>query len=267
MTNQLFIDDRPLEELGFKLLEGLRGWVDLAPYDYALQSLSGQPGQVPVASALTIGIREMEVPLLVSPITVAGRRAAIASLYALAQGQKEIRLGDDPDRVHYCLIRGATASGFEPIWVEGELQVTLRLIAADPYVYQRASSSQVLPPVTRVALLGRTAPWRGIIQVNGGGSGSGTIGAVLRHMSGDEIGRMEFTNPTVLALAAADSLEIDCRNFLVRQWIGASDSWLDVTSFLALGQDFLSFDPLDAPTLELLNNYDGHVRGRLADLA
>jgi hypothetical protein len=261
----MFINDRAIEEMGFKLLEGQAGWIDLAPYDYALQTLAGQQGQTPVGSALTIGTRLLEVHLLVSPTTVAGRRAAIASLYSMIQGQIEVRFRDDPDRIHYCLPQSASGTGYEPIWVNAEVRLTLRLIAADPYVYQRVTTAQVLPANQRVSLLGRTAPWRGIIQVNGGGTG--LIGAVLKHMSGAEIGRMEFSNPTNLVLDPADTLEIDCRNFIARQWVAAGDVWLEVTSTLAIGHDFLSFDPLDAPTLELLNGYDGHVRGRLADLA
>jgi len=263
----LFLNDVPIEELGIKLLESPTGWLDLAPYDYALQSVVGRPGQVAVGSALTIGSRPLAIPYLLSPTTLAGRRAAAAALYALAQGEVEVRFGDDPERVYYCLVQSGSASGYPPTWVEPGVSGVLRLIAVDPYAYHRAANSQVLPASTRVPLLRGTAPWRGIIVINGGGAGAGLLGTVLRHQSGDEIARMEFSNPTNLVLATADSLEIDCRNFASRQWVAATDSWTDVTAALAIGQDFMSFDPLDVPTLELLNGYDGHVRGRLADLA
>lgn len=266
------VNNVEIEKYGFAVHE-IRGWLNLPMTTYATQRVAGVPGMVRVATPPEIEPRELRVRCSLSPATLLERRQLLATFVLAAQGEIEVTVADDPNRVSYCLVTDGSGQGITPqSMLEPGAMMEIVFMAHDPYYYQKSPSTYVLPPSTRVAVPVASAAVRGLVYVNGGGSGSGTIGLRLRLQTGEILNDMTLDNvATVAALgalvvAAEDTVLFDCQNYTILQYDASASAWVDIFAYLKDGQDFLKFDPKDAPTLEILNGYDGWGVHRKADL-
>lgn len=262
----------PLEDYGY-VCHDVGEWLNLPDAVFATVRVAGVPGEVAVNTppSLASAIRDIEIGD-VSSTSITGRRTKLRAFAAAVGGQSEVTFADDPTAITFCLVRGGRGRGVTPLtMLDPAIAYSLRLIAHDPYYYQLAPSVYVLPASTRVTVPLAGAPCRGLVTVNGGGAGSGAVGIRLRHQSGDVLAEMTLDNPVTIALlgaltfAAADTMLFDCQNYDVLHYVAASNTWISRLAYLNDGQDFPFFDPLDAPTLEILNGYDGWGVHRKAD--
>ena len=247
------------------VVTALSGWLDVPAYSYPMIELVGVPGQSPVGVPIKVAPREMTVSCYLNTATTyLERRQKLAALALACQGQIEFATDEDPNRICYTVLLGGSGSGIlEQALANPYALITLKLLAPDPHWYQKMPTVIPLPTGEREPLPLGSAPCRGRINVNHGGSGSGTVGAKLRHASGTILGQLTFTGVT---LATDDSVEIDCQSFRAWRYLAATNVWSDITSTMSAGQDFFVFDPLDQPTLELDNGYDGWVAYRKAEM-
>lgn len=258
----VYLNDIPIETYGV-VVTALTGWINLPQTEIPAIDAVGYPGPLPVGMSPRLAPRQMAVTCYVNAASSqAEKRSQLAALALAAQGLVEVSVDDDPSRVSYAVLTDGEGNGIsEQVLAHAKALLILRFTAHDPYYYQRTPTLLALRANTRETIPLGSAPVRGVVGINAGGSG--IPGMVLRHRSGEILAQLDFDGVT---LDTGDSLEISHREGWADQYDASGSAWTSVMAYLGAGQDFCVFDPMDAPTLELLNGYDGWCLYRKADL-
>ena len=255
----------PVEDYGYNCHD-VGEWLTLPQTTFAKVKVQGQPGEVSINTPpqLASAVRPIELSDTTST-TILARRTKLRTLIAALGGQVEVTWADDPNAISFCTVQGGRGQGITPLtMLQPDIYFALSLLADDPYVYQASPSTYVLRASTRETVPLGTAACKGLVYVNGGGAGSGAVGIRLRHQSGEVLQEITLDNAATIALlgaltfAAADTMLFDCQNPSdgILHYVAASNTWVSRLAYMNDGQDFPKFDPLDAPTLEILNGAD-----------
>lgn len=261
----IYLNGVTIETYGV-IVTGLGDWLNLPEYTYPTVEIPGTPGTRLVGGIspkVSPGQRTV-VCYLNTATTLAERRSKLAALALACRGLIEWSTDEDPNRVCYGVLTSGEGSGIQEEALANPYAILrLRFTVYDPHYYAKIPTLLPLASGERVPLTLGSAACRGLIGINQGESGTGTVEAVLRDRTGAVLQTLTLTGVT---LATDDSVLLDCINHEAWRYIAATNTWSEVTGNLTTaGQDFFVFDPLDAPTLELSNGYDGWVAYRKAE--
>lgn len=261
----VYLNGEAIENYGV-IVTGLTDWLDVPRTEYPVVEIPGAPGVRLVGGiAPKSSPRQMTMTCyLNTAATLAERRSKLAALALACRGLIEWSTSEDTNRACYGVLEEGAGRGIQEEALANPFALlTLRFTAHDPHWYQKVPTLLALPSGERVSLPLGSAPCRGVITINHGESGSGTVEAVLRDKTGTMLQTLTLTGVT---LATDDSVVLDSINFEAWRYLAATNTWSNVTANLTTaGQDFFVFDPLDQPTLALSNGYDGSVAYRKAE--
>jgi hypothetical protein len=255
----LWVNDRDIADYGCVVVD-VAGWWD-AP-TRALQSVQipGRMGPWATNIASQVAPRSLAVRLLLTPASMAARKAALASLYSALQGVVELRLNDDPYRFTYVVLSGGSATSLAQALVESRMDVTLKFDATDPLFYDVTWNAIAIPigsTVRRTIPIG-TAPFGGVLRLTGAGTNPCTV--TLRDQAGNSVQTMTLAT----TWTTAEYVEIDCDQWTVKKWSAGAAT--NILSTLGALEQPLIFSPEDQPTLTITGCGGAVLYYRKADL-
>lgn len=242
MTTAIYINNRPLEEWGLKVIS--MAWLRIASRQVPMVAYEGRQGEEFSEQGIRTQRPPMPLRCELPASSLLARRRLLDTVALALEGENEIRVADDPDRVLYGMLREASGNPDDPQFVEVNSRPDFTIVFGNPNWFDRYAQQLVIPTASQPKTVPvGTAPHAGRVWFKDA-SASRTIQVL--NFRGDVIGSMTLTG----TLAAGHYGEIDCDTGYVYDVNG--NSKVDVTgTWLASGtDDFFVFDPRDKPMLK-----------------
>ncbi|HYD52608.1 MAG TPA: hypothetical protein VEA99_08275 [Gemmatimonadaceae bacterium] len=236
MTETLYINGAPAELWGLQVANASR-WRDTGRFRYETARRPLDVGLDVLEQGSSVDEASVGLRFLLTPATVAARRALVDALTAALVGVVEVSSLEDPTKIRYCRLLGATYAPVGKALVNAQTIADVEFVAFDPRWWDRD------PQVVHLALASPrsavpmgSAPTRRLQLVLVGPFTAPTV--TLYDAAGRAIQQMRFSADSGWNLTASMWGLIDCERGLVQEY--ASGVWVDRTSTLHEDDTFFS---------------------------
>lgn len=199
---------------GFRLATPT-GWADSPGARYQTGQIPGRAGALALQTP-DDATRELTLSGIVEGADAAEARENLDWLRAELQkpGGTLLIFGDQPTREYTAqLDRLTVAADNGPVLIDRQLSIEIRFTCLDPYAYDTATTTVALSAAPQALALG-TGPTRPLLTLTAGGGGLSDPLFTLYESDGVTVaGTLGLT----IALAAGDTLVIDCDDMTVRK--------------------------------------------------
>lgn len=243
----IYVNGRPIEDYGV-VVGSFEGWLQPPEISYTTVALAGRSSAVPVDEDAAYRPRELPLGFLQTAASVAAQRTSLSSLYRAMQGQLEISCDDNPNKIIYAQFESAEAAVFGIPFSSPKTQALGRLVAYDPFWYDRFPFLRGLKAGERVEVPYGDAPGRLWLYCSDP-MGTGTVTNPefsLRHKNGSLLARQRYT---VSLTTVNDWFFVDHEAYEVTK--STAGTFSKQLSTLNAEDGFLRILPSQAPTIEV----------------